>query len=590
MILTRHPSLRALPLAVLACAALAAPAAASTAMCNVPITAGDGTVLRANIWLPAPATGRVPTVLTVSGYNKDATNPLGTSCSGSGGLASADTSLADAGYAVMLVDDRGTGASQGKWDSWGERTQLDYRDVLDWIQAQPWSDGSVAATGASYMGITSFLVAEADAARVRAGKPRAVKAIWADVPMSDAYRDVTFHGGSIDAGFIPLWLGLTTGLSGLPPSTTPADPQGSLPTWLDHLRNGYDFAGQKVVNTATAGDDAYDGPFYRLRSPGARAAQIRVPVVITGGWWDIFQRGEPLLYEQLVNAPVKKLFMSPHYHTSAGPAGEDPGLKRKWFDRWLKGVDNGVEDTPAVNLYTMGANAWQHFPTWPVPGTRYTRTYLAPGKALAPAAPAAPGADKTPMAPVSSPCSRMTTQWTAGAAAGPCETDNRTYEATSLTYTSAPLASDLQVTGPIVANVWAETTAKDATLTAVLSEVDASGASNQITAGFLLASQRKVDAKRSTYGPGHVMIRPFHPFTRASQRPVTPNDPALYRIEIYPTSNQFKKGDSLRLTIGTANTPTTQTPLPDLANELGGELRVLFGGRYASNVLLPVVG
>src|SRR5205807_4070983 len=110
-------------------------------------------------------------------------------------------------------------------------------EVLDWIQRQSWSNRSVATTGGSYMGITSFLVAEADAVRVKHGKRRAVKAIWADVPMSDAYRDVTFHGGAIDSGFIPLWLGLTSSLSSLPPSTTASDPAGSAPTWAAHLRN-----------------------------------------------------------------------------------------------------------------------------------------------------------------------------------------------------------------------------------------------------------------------------------------------------------------------------------------------------------------
>lgn len=579
----------ALTLALLA--ATTGTAHAAKAMCNTPITMSDGTILRANIWLPDAAGVKAPTVLTATGYNKDATSPAGLApCSGAGGIASADTSLADKGYAVMLLDDRGTGASQGKWDSWGARTQLDYREVLDWIQAQPWSNGSVATTGASYMGITSFLIAEADAIRVKQRKPRAVKAIWADVPMSDAYRDVTFHGGSTDAGFIPLWLGLTQSLSSLPPSTTATDPAGTLPTWLDHLKNGYDFPAQTVTSAATGGESAYDGPFYRLRSPGTRAASIRIPVVVTGGWWDIFQRGEPLLYEQLKNAPVKKLFMWPRYHTSSGPAVEDPSLKGKWFDRWLKGADNGVENTPNVNLYTMGADKWEHFPRWPVPGIRYTRAYLAPDKGLSFTRPAKGDGDKTPLLPVSSPCSRMTAQWTAGAAAAaPCETDNRTFEATSLTYTTPPLDSDLQVTGPILANVWAELTSKDATLVAVLSEVDPSGASNQITAGFLLASQRAVDRRRSWYGPGKVMIRPFHPFTRESQRAVTPNDPALYRIEIYPTSNRFKKGDRIRLTIGTANTPATSTPVPDLTNELAGEIRVLRGGRYDSNVLLPVL-
>ena len=576
-------------LALFVCGATAGTAHASRAMCNVPIKTGDGIVLRANIWLP-DTDGRYPTILTVTGYNKDATNPTGQGCNGSGGIATADTSQADRGYAVMLLDDRGTGASQGKWDSWGERTQLDYQDVLDWLQAQPWSNGSVGTTGASYMGITSFLVAEADAARVKAGKPRAVRAIYADVPMDDAYRDVTFHGGAVDSGFIPLWLGLTTGLSDLPPSTWSSDPAGTAPTYADHLRNGFDFAAQKVLDTTTGGDSAYDGPFYRLRSPGDRADEVHVPAVITGGWWDIFQRGEPLLWDDLTHSPNKKLFMSAHYHTSSGPPMEDPKLKQEWFDHYLKGVDNGVQDTPAVNLYPIGGSKWDHYPDWPVPGIRYTPMYLGDGNSLGATEPAQGDGDKAPMLPASSPCSRMTAQWTAGAAQGPCETDNRTWEATSTTYTTEPLADDLKLNGPLMANVWAEMTSKDATLIAVLSDVDPSGASNQITAGFLLASQRAIDPKRSWYGPDHVMIRPFHPFTRASQEPVTPNDPQLYRIEVYPTDAIVKKGDRLRLTIGTADTPATSAPLPDLVNQLGGDIRILHGGQYDSHVLLPVEG
>jgi uncharacterized protein len=574
--------------AVAVLAALPTIASASTAHCNVPITMSDGTVLRANLWLPSDAAGSYPTVLTATGYNKDTTNPSGQGCSGEGGIATADSSLADRGYAVMLIDDRGTGSSQGKWDSWGQRTQDDYKEVLDWIQGQPWSNGSVATTGGSYMGITSLLIAEADAQRVAEGKSRAVKAVWADIPMSDAYRDVTFHGGAVDAGFIPLWLGLTSSLSSLPPSTTLDDPAGSLPTWADHLRNAWDFAAQKIVSTTLGEDSAYDGPFYRLRSPGDRAAQIEVPVVVQGGWWDIFQRGEPLLYEQLTNSPNKKLFMSPHYHVDGGPALEDPDLKNKWFDHWLQGADNGVENTPSVNLFPINGDRWEHHATWPLPDASYTPAYLSGGKALSFTAPAQGGGDRAPLLPASSPCSRMTTQWTAGIAAGPCETDNRSWEATSLTYTSEPLEQDTKLTGPIVANVWAEITSKDATLIGVVSDVSPDGASNQVTAGFLQASQRAIDPARSTYAPDGTLIRPFHPFTKASEEPVTPNDPALYQIEIYPTSAIFKKGDRIRLTIGSADTPATAPTVPSTINTLGGDIRVLHGGRYSSHVLLPV--
>ena len=168
------------------------------------------------------------------------------------------------------------------------------------------------------------------------------------------------------------------------------------------------------------------------------------------------------------------------------------------------------------------------------------------------------------------------------------ETDNRSWEASGLTYTSEPLERDTKLTGPIVANVWAELTSKDATLVGVLSDVSPSGQSNQISAGFLLASQRAVDPQRSTYDSNGTLIRPFHPFTRESQQPVTPNDPALYQIEIYPTSAIVRQGDRIRLTIGSADTPATSPPVPDLLNSLGGDFRVLHGGRYSSHVLLPV--
>ncbi|HEX3433179.1 MAG TPA: CocE/NonD family hydrolase C-terminal non-catalytic domain-containing protein, partial [Solirubrobacteraceae bacterium] len=119
------------------------------------------------------------------------------------------------------------------------------------------------------------------------------------------------------------------------------------------------------------------------------------------------------------------------------------------------------------------------------------------------------------------------------------------------------------------------------------SEVEPSGASNQITGGYLLASQRAVDPSRSTYGPRKLMIRPWHPFTKESQQAVTPNEATEYKIEIYPTSAIIKAGDRLRLTLGTANTFTTLTPLPDLGQELGGTITLLHDGQHQSNVLLP---
>jgi uncharacterized protein len=519
------------------------------------------------------------------------------------GIAGDEPGLTEKGLAVMVMDDRGTGASGGKWDSWGQRTQEDYKEVLDWIQAQAWSNSSVATTGESYMGITSLLIAEADAARVAEGKPRAVKAIWADIPMADAYRDVTFQGGSLNASFIPLWLGLVGGLSALPPSSTSENPEEAATLYLEHLLDNLEFGGEHVVGASLGEEAAYDGPFYRLRSPVVRASEIRVPVVIQGGWWDLFQRGEPLLWESLKHSPDRVLIMSPHYHISEGPPMEDPHMKEKWFTHWLLGARNNVQKTPHVNLYPINGTGWGHFTSFPVPETSYQQLHLSGEPSgsgalslhdgsLTASAPSTESADLAPLLPASSPCSRETAQWTAGAAAGSaCDTNNTTYEASSLTYTTAPLQSSETITGLLSADLWAELSATDATLVAVLSDVEPSGASNQITAGFLMASQRAVDPKLSTYAAtatGKLMIRPWHPFTKASQQPVTPGQPTEYKIEIYPTSAVVKAGDRLRLTIGTANTFSDAPSLPTLGNELGGTISLLHGPGHDSTLQLPI--
>ena len=168
-----------------------------------------------------------------------------------------------------------------------------------------------------------------------------------------------------------------------------------------------------------------------------------------------------------------------------------------------------------------------------------------------------------------------------------CDTSNNTYEATALTYTSAPLTSATDITGLITANLWAKLSTTDATLVAVLSEVEPDGKSDQITAGFLQASLRAIEPSLETYGPGHIVTRPWHPFTKESQQAVTPNQPTEYNIEIYPTGDIVPAGDRLRLTIGTANTFTGMPNVPTLGQELGGTITLLHGGGHNSYLQLP---
>jgi uncharacterized protein len=556
-----------------------APTNATKASCNIPIVMSDGVRLLADLVAPDKP-GRFPTVLTVTGYNKGP-GQYGT-------CGASDKLYATHGYNRLTVDDRGTGNSEGTWDSWGARMQQDYKEVLDWITKQPWSDGTVGTTGESYMGITSFLVAET--------QHPAVKAIWADVPMADAYRDVTLHGGNINAAFIPLWLGLVGGLGALPPSWTPSDPLGGLGTEATHLAGLAQFQGMSVANFSTGGDLAYDGPFYQLRSPETKAGALTIPVAWTGGWFDLFQRGESRLYNdlKLLGPDKKKWFQSPRYHASGNDQWAALGLGTKsavtlaWFDHWLKHANNGIDRIPSINLWKMGANTWDHPAAWPPPAVTWTRYLLGGGGTLAPT-PTAAGADTLPVLPLVGICSRAITQWSAGLAlvGTPCETDNRVAEATALTYTTPPLDHDVEITGPIDATIWGALSRPEAELSAVLSDVSPSGQSTQVTDGWLNASQRALDPARTTSIAGQPVI-PFHPFTKAAQSAVPAGAAQRYDIEVFPTSQVFKAGHRIRLTIETSDAHDLP-PLPAAVNSAGGIFRLLRDPAHPSSVFLPIV-
>ena len=213
------------------------------------------------------------------------------------------------GYAYIIVDLRGTGAAEGSWQAFSQIDQDDIGELLEYIKVQPCSNGSIGMNGASYMGITGLLAG--------AQEDPAVKAIFAIVPMGDAYRDIVITGGQVNAGFIPLWVTLVTGLGIIP---TPAgldngEPGYYLTTLLQHLQGALTEFQVPVVAGALIGDEnKYDPEFWRIRSPLEQIDKITAPTFVVGGLNDIFQRGEPLIYEGLKDHTTAKLLIGPWEH------------------------------------------------------------------------------------------------------------------------------------------------------------------------------------------------------------------------------------------------------------------------------------
>src|SRR4051794_40133039 len=288
-----------LPLAVVAAlvlaAALAAPAGAWTAppaqypgvvkTQDVPITMSDGVVLHADVIHPATASGaiapgRFPVLLTQTPYNKAAPS-----------LNFEDDYLVEHGYVQVIADVRGTGSSEGNWDSFGTREQEDGPEIVDWARTQPWSDGDIGLHGTSYGAINQFFTA--------ARHPAGLKAMFPVVPGADTYRDITASGGQLPTPFIPSWLGLVTGLGPLPPTYSGSDPVEAAKVIAQHIGNIPSFQVATLLSGSTGGAQAFDGPFYRTRSPIEVVDRVDIPTFIMGGWFDLFQRGEPLLFEHL---------------------------------------------------------------------------------------------------------------------------------------------------------------------------------------------------------------------------------------------------------------------------------------------------
>lgn len=520
---------------------------------NVPIKMSDGTVLDSDEYIPTTCTAKAPcpVVLVQTPYrkgNQDSPTDLPSVF-----VSEVQPYLYDHGYIEVVVDVRGTGSSEGYWDSFGPREQQDGAELAQWA-ANPDNlptDGKVALAGASYAGINQFLTVEAinedlagrgpltepgsgctTTASFDCGNPThiksdPVKAIAPIAAMADAYRDLILAGGNIDSAFIPIWLPPVQASALEPPDETESDPAVALNAESQHIENLYRFGTVGVVDGALGAyesllppelqsypHEAYDGQFYRQRAPITHIGEVNVPTFLMGGTYDLFQRGEPINYNAL-NLPraEKKIVIGPWYHGTTGtglPATDTAGntipdlgdIELGWYDHWLKGTNNGIETFPPVETYQLGADKWIPDTRYPATGTTGQRWYLAGGSSLSASKPAASGSEPLSAVTATGACSRSTFQWTEGlvGSSPACMNDSTVTEAQGLTFTTAPFTKPYTLSGPIEADVYMSSTAADSSVIATVSDVSDSGpggstSADDVTGGTLVASLRAVTSK-----------------------------------------------------------------------------------------------
>ncbi|WP_174734411.1 CocE/NonD family hydrolase [Mesobacillus harenae] len=536
-------------------------------------TMRDGVILAADIHRP-DAAGPFPVILTQAPYGKS---------------SMLNEYFVKRGYVHVVVDVRGTGSSQGTWDSFGPAEQQDGKELVEWAAKQPWSSGKVGLYGASYMAINQFFTA--------AQHPKGLAAMFPIVPMGDSYRDIVMSGGQVNTGFIPLWLGLVTGTSLMPPSYTITDPVKAAGVLVSHAGQISGFQSNTLLSALTGGEVAYDGPFHWQRSPLLVADKVKVPTFVTGGLHDIFQRGEPLLYEKLKsNGVTTKLLMGNWTHGDFGsglPADHVPPLDQialRWFDQYVKGMKTKAEHIPDVTQFVLGEGHFEVQPGWPHSKATAEKYYLRSGNLLTKDTPSSnEGSENMLQVPVNGLCSGSASQWTMGILGVlPCTKDNRLTETTEVTYTTAPVNRDVHISGPIAAKIYASTTAKDAVLSVRVTDVAPDGTSTELTAGWLAASHRALDTGKSRFLNGE-NIQPWHPFTKEAVQEVTPGEIMELDVEIFPTNARIKEGHQLRVSIGPSDIPHALSPAPMLQKQLGGVVKILHDKQHPSSIILPIV-
>lgn len=397
-----------------------------------------------------------------------------------------------AGYAVVVVDVRGTGASFGhRTTEFSPAEVRDGWDVLDWIVAQPWSNGAVGATGVSYPGTTAELMGTL-------GHP-ALKAVAPRFSVYDLYADVVFPGGIFLEPFMRSWGGMVARMDanqfdapgGPVIGVRPVDgPHGDSLLALaiaEHAHNANIF--EQVKDLEARDDTAADGFTFDDISPHARYDTLsrRIPIYSYGGWADGFSNASIARFLEQ-RSPGSRLIMGPWNHGGAWSyyPGSRPvrsefnhlGELLRFFDQHVRRIDTGIEEEPPIHYFTTGSNEWKAVEEWPV----VTREMFWPGDY-------SPLADTLWLAVNPTLGTGEQSRWNTILGGGPVHYRSRVASDTAgqlhLPLPVGPLPTGTTMTGAGRLVVVLHAPRPGATLFAYLEEVDSLGTGHLVTEGQL---------------------------------------------------------------------------------------------------------
>ncbi len=568
---------------------------------NLPVKMRDGIVLYADVYRP-DGPGPFPVVLQRTPYDKSAP----------GSFTNLDPlKAARNGYAVVIQDTRGRYASDGQFYCFRDEVNDGY-DTVEWAAAQAWSTGKVGMYGASYVGATQWLAA--------LSRPPHLTTILPNVTASNYHEGWTYQGGAFELGFNVSWTlaQLTLANFGAISSVKDVGPERrqQLIEAVNGMESSFLHLPTKELPPLLYGlaDYYYDwlahpeyDDYWKALCIEDNHSRLGVPAYNIGGWYDIFlggtirnflgmrsnggtddaRRGQKLLIGPWQHSSRGTSVVGDHYFGLAADAmaADLDGVHLRWFDYWLKGIDNGILDEPPVRIFVMGDNVWRDEQEWPLARAQNTDYYFhSRGKANSlhgdGELSAQPPGEEPPDVYLYNPADPTPTRGGAlccnpyFAANGAF--DQRDIEARPdvLVYTTPPLEQDLEVTGPVTVSLWAATSATDTDFTAKLVDVCEDGCARNLTDGIIRARYRESTSLASVVEPGRAY---------------------LYTIDLWATSNVFQQGHRIRVEISSSNFPrfdrntNTGSVIAGDANFKPALQTVLHDAEHPSHITLPVV-
>lgn len=499
------------------------------------------------------------------------------------------------GYVIAVADVRGSGASFGSWQGiWTEEETQDAYEIIEWLASQPWCDGNIGMVGGSYPGVTQLMAASTN--------PPHLKAIFPIVALFDIYA-IGFHGGVFYEDFIRTWSELTK-LLDTERIAAPVDEDEDeelLKAAIEEHKSSRPLVDIFLLLKFRDSRDEFTGvnPFYEWH-PAAFIKEInrsKIPMYIWGGWFDSFTKDCLLMFRNFKNP--KKMVMGAWSHSPRDPeiAEEEFGIalieELRWFDYWLKGIDNGIMEEPSIRYQVMNGpkdNEWRTAESWPLLAQELTKYYFREGPSgsvksvndgiLSAESPQS-GSGQDDYAVDYTTTSGENTRWDNAVGGGFSYSDMTLNDEKGLTYTAAPLTKDLELTGHPVVYLWVSSTATDGDFFVYLEEVDQEGVSHYISEGTMRASHR---ALHKPYYDN--LGLPFHRSHEKDVSELTPGVPAELVFDLQPTSNVFNAGNRIRITVTCTDKDNALTP------ELSPPptVSIYRNSNNSSYILLPVAG